>query len=306
MLKAFLSRIVQTVIVVFLLVSVCFFIVHALPGNPFSGERAVDDTVIKKMEASFGLDKPKPEQLARYWKNLLIKQDLGMSMNFKGVPVSKILSNSFPVSFQLGIIAMIIGCGLGFPLGIIAALYKNKFPDYIAMIIAMAGICLPVFVVGPLLQLYVAKPIPFLNIAGWMQPQDVLLPAFTLGLGVAAYIARLMRGGMLEVLSQDYIRTARAKGVSTRDILFKHALRPAIAPTVTYLGPAFAAVMTGSFVVETIFQIPGMGQHFIDAVVAKDIYLILGLVLFYGVLIGLANLIVDLIQISLNPRLRAK
>jgi len=305
MLKAIFSRIGQTLLVVFILVSVCFFIVHALPGNPFSEERAVSDVVIKRMEASFGLDKSIAEQYLIYWKKVLFQGDMGTSFNFKGIPVRDILGQSFPVSFQLGFVAMIIGCGLGMPLGVIAALYKNKFPDYFSMVIAMAGICLPAFVVGPLLQLWIARPIPFLNIAGWMQPQDVLLPALTLGFGVAAYIARLMRGGMLEVLNQDYIRTARAKGVSTYNILMKHALRPAITPTVTYLGPAFAAVMTGSFVVETIFQIPGMGQHFIDAVLAKDIYLILGLVFFYGVLMGLANLAVDLLLLLINPRLRS-
>ena len=305
MIRAIGSRILQTILVVFILVSACLFIVHALPGSPFTEERATSPLYIEKMQEAYGLDKSKPEQLKLYWENLL-NGDMGMSTNFAGTPVNSILKQSFPISFQLGFIAMIFGCGIGMPLGTIAALYKNKFPDYISMFIAMAGICLPAFVVGPLLQLFVAKPISFLNIAGWMRPQDVLLPALTLGFGVAAYIARLMRGGMLEVLNQDYIRTARAKGVSTKDIIFKHALRPAITPTVTYLGPAFAAVMTGSFVVETIFQIPGMGQHFIDAVVAKDIFLILGLVLFYGILMGLVNLAVDLLLIFLNPRLRTK
>ncbi len=305
MYKAILSRILQTLIVVFTLVSVCFLIVHALPGNPFTGERAMDDVVIQRMEASFGLDKPVLVQLGLYWKNLLLHGDMGASMNFKGVPVSSILGQSFPVSFQLGIVAMLMGCGIGMPLGIVAALYRNKWPDYLSMVVAMMGICLPSFVVGPLLQLYVAKPMPMLNIAGWMQAQDVLLPALTLGFGVAAYVARLMRGGMLEVLNQDYIRTARAKGVKTLDILLKHALRPAITPTVTFLGPAFAAVMTGSFVVETIFGVPGMGQHFVDAVTAKDLFLIVGLVLFYGILMGLANLAVDIILMFLNPRLRA-
>lgn len=305
MLKAIFSRIIQTVIVVFLLVTLCFFVVHALPGNPFTEEKAVSDVVIQKMEKSFGLDKSLPQQLLLYWKNLLLTGDMGLSLNFKGTPVTKIIAQSFPISLQLGIVAMIFGCGLGIPLGIIAALYKNKFPDYLAMFIAMAGICLPTFVVGPLLQLFVAKPVPFLNLAGWMLPQDVLLPALTLGFGVAAYIARLMRGGMLEVLNQDYIRTARAKGVKTSKIIFEHALRPAIAPTVTYLGPAFAAVITGSFVVETIFQIPGMGQHFVTSVLSKDIFLVMGLVLFFGLLMGLANLLVDIVLLLLNPRLRS-
>ena len=304
MLKALLSRIIQTILVVFLLVSVCFFIVQALPGNPFTDERATSEAVILRMEKSFGLDQPLLVQLSRYWENIILEGNLGMSMNFMGTPVASIIKQSFPISFKLGFLSMIIGCSIGMPLGILAALYKNKLPDYLAMLIAMVGICLPSFVIAPLLQLNVANRIPFLNVAGWMNPQDILLPALTLGFGVSAYIARLMRGGMLEVLGQDYIRTARAKGVGTSDILFKHALRPAITPTVTYLGPAFAAVMTGSFVVETIFQIPGMGQHFIDAVIAKDIYLILGLILFYGILMGLANLIVDLLLISLNPRLR--
>jgi len=199
MIKAILSRIGQTLLVVFLLVSVCFFCVQLLPGNPFSSEKAVSDTVIQKQMEAFSMDKPLPVQYVIYWKNVLTG-DMGTSMNFRGISVNTILGQSFPVSFQLGLVAMLFGCGLGIPLGILAAMYKNKFPDYTAMFIAMAGICLPAFVVGPLLQLWVATPLPFLNVAGWLEPKDVILPAITLGFGVAAYVARLMRGGMLEVL----------------------------------------------------------------------------------------------------------
>ena len=176
--------------------------------------------------------------------------------------------------------------------------------DYGSMIFAMAGICVPAFVLGPLLQLWIARNFDSLNVAGWERPSDILLPAFTLGVGVAAYVARLTRGGMLDILSQDYIRTARAKGVPTFTILRRHALRPALLPTVTFLGPAFAAIITGSFVVETVFQVPGMGQHFITAVTSKDYFLLQGIVLFYGDLMGGANLLVDIALAAMNPRLR--
>ncbi|MFC4994039.1 ABC transporter permease [Rubritalea tangerina] len=189
-------------------------------------------------------------------------------------------------------------------MGVLAALRKNSWIDYTSMAIAMIGICVPTFVLGPLLQLWIAAKTDWINVAGWDTFADIILPSITLGIGSAAYLARLTRGGMLEILSQDYIRTARAKGVPMIPIIIKHTLRGAMMPAVTFLGPAFAAIITGSFIVETIFQIPGMGQHFVNAVTSKDYALLQGLVIFYGFLMAGANLLVDIALVLLNPRLR--
>lgn len=304
MTKLILSRLIQTLVVVFALVTFTFFAVRAIPGNPFADEKGTSPEEQAALEAYYGLDKPLPIQYLNYWKNILTKGDFGDSLSLKGRKVSELIAQAFPVSFKLGILALLLGVFIGIPLGTIAALYHNKPPDYLAMIFAMAGICIAPFVLGPLFQIYLAKPLSFLNVAGWSRPADIILPAVTLCFGVAAYLARLTRGGMLDVLSQDYIRTARAKGVPPLNILTKHALRPALMPAVTYLGPAFAAIITGSFVVENIFRVPGMGQHFVTGVTSQDYSLVQALVLFYGLLMGLANLLSDLALIVMDPKLR--
>jgi oligopeptide transport system permease protein len=223
----------------------------------------------------------------------------------KGRKVSILIAEAFPVSLKLGFIALLLGMSIGIPLGIIAAIYHNKLQDYLAMMIAMAGICVVSFVLGPIFQVVLAKPLSWLNVAGWSRSSDLILPAITLCFGVAAYLARLTRGGMLDVLSQDYIRSAKAKGVPPLKIITKHALRPALMPAVTFLGPSFAGIISGSFVVENIFLVPGMGQYFVNGILAKDYNLVLGLVLFYGILIGVANLLSDLALIFMDPKLRA-
>ncbi len=304
MLKTILFRLIQTVVVVFLLVTFTFFAVRAIPGNPFASDKATSPEEQAALEAYYGLDKPLPVQYLKYWGNILSRGDFGDSLSMKGRKVSDMIAQSFPISVMLGMVSLLLGVGLGVPLGIIAALNHNKSLDYLAMIIAMAGICVVAFVLGPLFQINIAKPLDWLNVAGWSRPSDIILPAITLSFGVAAYLARLTRGGMLDVLSQDYIRTARAKGVPALQIIRKHALRPALMPAVTYLGPAFAAIITGSFVVENIFLIPGMGQHFVTGITSKDYNLVLALVLFYGILMGIANLLSDLALIFMDPKLR--
>lgn len=304
MLKIILSRILQTLVVVFVLVTFTFFAARAMPGNPFASDKAISAEEQAALEAYYGLDKPKIVQYGHYWKNIITKGDLGDSLSMKGRKVSDMIAESFPVSLTLGALSLTLGILLGVPLGIIAALNHNRFPDYLAMVIAMAGICVVTFVLGPLFQNYFAKPLTFLNVAGWSRPTDIVLPAITLCFGVAAYLARLTRGGMLDVLSQDYIRTARAKGVPPLQIIIKHALRPALMPAVTYLGPAFAGIITGSFVVENIFLVPGMGQHFVTAITSMDFNLILAIVLFYGILMGIANLLSDLALIFMDPKMR--
>lgn len=304
MLKVILSRLLQTTVVVFLLVTFTFFAVRHIPGNPFAGEKATSPEEQAALEAYYGLDKPLPVQYLNYWKNILVDGDFGDSLAMKGRKVSTLIGEAFPVSLKLGLLSLFLGMGIGIPLGIIAALFHNRWQDYLAMVIAMAGICVVTFVLGPIFQLSFAKPLSWLNVAGWQRPSDIILPSITLCFGVAAYLARLTRGGMLEVLSQDYIRSAKAKGVSQFNIIIKHALRPALVPAVTFLGPAFAAIITGSFVVENIFLVPGMGQYFVIGITSKDYNLVLGLVLFYGILMGVANLLSDLALIFMDPKLR--
>ncbi|MEX1116303.1 MAG: ABC transporter permease [Akkermansiaceae bacterium] len=304
MIRIILSRIAQGIITLFVLVTLTFFLVRAMPGSPYAEEKAIPAHVLERMKAYTGLDQPVPVQYFRYLKNLVVHQDLGDLIKKDGIKVSEIIAESFPVSLALGIFSIGIALMVGIPAGVIAAVRKNTCVDYSALAAAMVGICLPSFVIGPLLAVTAGLGLKSLNVAGWASPGDWILPAITLGLINAAYLARLARGGMLDVLNQDYIRTARAKGVSSSRIVIRHALRGGLIPAVAFIGPAFAGMISGSFVIETIFQIPGMGQHFVNAATDREFFLIQGLVLFYGFLIVGANLLADLAQIALNPRLR--
>lgn len=305
MIKLLLRRLAQGVIVIFVLETITFFLVRMLPGNPFLGERKLPQHVIDQLNNLYGLDQSAIVQYYNYWKGILTNGDFGPSLVREGLQVSTIIAEAFPVSLALGICGMFIAIILGIPAGMLSAYYRNRWPDTILMLLAMLGICIPAFVIGPLFGKTLGN-LPGLSVAGWDNPLCIVLPALTLGLINAAYLARLTRGGMLEVLAQDFIRTAKAKGAGTFRILFIHALRSGLLPAVSYLGPAFAALITGSFVVETCFQVPGMGLHFVNATTDRDYFLIQGLVLCYGILIVLANLIVDLALVALNPRLRAQ
>lgn len=304
MLKLLVSRFLQGLLTLFVLITLTFFLVRLMPGSPYTEEKAIPAHILERMKAYTGLDKPLPVQYARYLKNLIVKQDLGDLIRKDGVKVSEVIADSFPVSLALGLASMGIALMVGIPAGVIAAVKKNSPTDFACLSFAMLGICLPSFVIGPLLAVFAGLKLQSINVAGWNSPTDWILPAVTLGFINAAYLARLSRGGMLDVLNQDYIRTAKAKGVPGRKIVIRHALRGGLIPAVAFLGPAFAGMISGSFVIETIFQIPGMGQHFVNAVSDKEYLLIQGLVLFYGFLIVGANLLADLALIALNPRLR--
>ncbi len=304
MLALIISRIGQGFITLLVLVTLTFFLVRAMPGSPYVEEKAIPENALKRMKQYTGLDQPLPVQYFRYLKNLVVNHDLGDLIKKDGVKVSEIIAESFPVSLGLGLLSIGIALMIGIPAGVIAAVRKNTVVDFSCLGFAMIGICLPSFVIGPLLAVTAGLGLKSLNVAGWSSPSDWILPAVTLGLINAAYLARLARGGMLEVLSQDYIRTARAKGAAPGRIVIRHALRGGLIPAVAFIGPAFAGMISGSFVIETIFQIPGMGQHFVNAATDREFFLIQGLVLFYGFLIVGANLLADLAQIALNPRLR--
>ncbi len=303
MLRTIISRLLQGIVVVFCLLLITFVLVRLMPGDPFSGEKAHSEHIIKKNKERFHLDKSYVEQFAVYLGRLA-QGDMGDSP-VKEQPVTKIIKHSFPASLILGIAGITIAILIGIPAGILSALRKNSYIDYGTMVVAMAGISIPSFVIAPLLAGQVATRVPFLKIAGWGDPFDWILPSLTLGLGTAAYLARITRGGMLEVLNQDYIRTARAKGVRPAMIVTKHAIRGGIIPAIAFVGPAFAALITGSFIVETIFQVPGMGQHFVNATKDRDYFLLPGVVILFGTLIVFANLVADIVLVMLNPRLRA-
>lgn len=305
MIRMLFKRFCQGALVIVVLQTITFFLVRQLPGNPFLGERKLPQHIMDQLNNLYGLDQSAWVQYLNYWKGIILHGDFGPSLVREGVQVSDIIAQAFPVSLWLGVLGMLIAVVVGIPAGMLAAYWRNRWPDALIMLCAMVGICIPAFVIAPVFGLTLGMHVPGLSVAGWDDALCAVLPALTLGLVNAAYIARLTRGGMAEVLSADFIRTARAKGVGAARILFVHALRSGLQPAVSYLGPAFAALITGSFVVESCFQVPGMGLHFVNATTDRDYFLIQGLVLCYGVLIVAANLAVDLALVALNPRLRS-
>jgi len=297
------KRFLETIPVLFVIATLTFFMVRLAPGGPFSGEKSIPPEIQKRIEAFYGLNKPLFQQYVDYMGNLL-KGDLGPSFKYATWSVNELIWSAFPVSLELGCYGLAIALLFGLAAGVIAALRPNTVTDHVPMSLAMIGICVPEFVLGPLLILVFGLMLGWFNAAGWDSARDRVLPSITLGAVYAAYIARLGRGGMLEILNQDFIRTARAKGAGSPRIIFRHALRGGLLPVVSFLGPAVAGIITGSFVVETIFQVPGLGRFFVTAAFNRDYTMVLGTVLFYAVLIILLNLVVDIVQVWLNPRLR--
>ena len=303
----FLNRLLQSLLVLFVLFTLTFLLVKALPYGPFQTEKAIPAHIRERIEDYYALNDPLWTQYGRTLVNYLLRGDAGPSLRLEGREVAEVIRHAFPVSLHLGVVAMAFAVALGIPAGVVAARCRNSLLDYALMALAMAGICLPSFVIGPALADVFGRRAQLLPAVGWdrADPATWLLPALTLGLASAAYLSRLTRAGMLDILHQDFIRTARAKGVSEPAILVRHALRGGLVPAVAYLGPAFAATISGSVVIETIFHIPGLGQHFIKAIETGDGPVIQGIVLLYGSLIIAANLLTDLAQLWLNPRLRS-
>jgi oligopeptide transport system permease protein len=303
MIRFVAQRLLQTIPVIWVIITATFFMIRFVPGGPFTAERAVAPEIMRNLEAHYGLNKPLYRQYLDYCASIL-RGDLGPSFKYPTRSVNEIIAEKLPVSVELGLWSLGVALGVGLPLGLLAAVRRNTWVDYLCSSVSMTGICIPTFVMGPLLILIFAIHFGWFNASGWYGPLDRVLPSLTLGSVYAAYVARLTRGGMLEVLSQDYIRTARAKGASEVRVLLKHALRGGLAPVVSFLGPAIAGIVTGSFVIETIFQIPGIGREFVNSAFNRDYTLVLGTVVLYaGFLIGM-NLVVDVVQVWLNPKLK--
>ena len=306
MLRFIISRLLQAIPVIFIVITATFFLVRAAPGGPFDAEKVVLPEVKRALEAQYKLDLPLYEQYFAYLTDLALGE-LGPSFKYPGRSVNEILFSGLPVTAELGFYALLIALIIGVTAGVLASLKPNTRQDYIPMSLAMIGICMPSFLLGPLLVLVFGIYLEWLPISGWGSiPGDKILPSITLGAAYAAYVARLSRAGMLEILSQDYIRTARAKGLPEWQVVSKHALRGGLIPVIAFLGPAFAGLLAGSFVVETIFQIPGLGRFYVQAAFNRDYTMILGTTVFLSTLIVLFNLISDVAAAWLNPRLRSQ
>jgi oligopeptide transport system permease protein len=291
--------------VLFVIVSLSFFIMRLAPGGPFDQDRALPEQVRANIEARYHLSDPLWKQYLRYLGDVL-HGDLGPSFRYPDRTVNELLGLGLPVSLLLGVCAMAVALCLGGTAGVLAGVRRNSLADYCTMSCALFGVSIPNFVLGPILMLVFALGLGWLPVAGWGTWRHLVLPSFTLGAFYAAYVARLTRAGVLEVIGQDFIRTARAKGLREVTVVLRHALPSAILPVVTYLGPASAAVLTGSVVVETVFSIPGIGRYFVGGALNRDYTMVLGTVVSYSVLLVCFNLVVDILYAYLDPRVQVQ
>ncbi|SHI52977.1 ABC transporter permease [Propionispora hippei] len=303
MLRYILHRLLSSLVVLLAIVTITFLLMHSIPGGPFTGEKNLSPTVKKNIEERYRLNDPLWQQYRDYVVHLA-SFDLGPSFKYEGRTVNAIIQESFPISLQLGSLSIVLAVLFGIPAGAVAALRQNSWQDYLTMLLATLGVSVPGFVFATLLIYLFAIKLQWLPAALWNGPAHMILPALALASQPAAFIARLTRSSLLEVLAQDYIKTAKAKGLSQTAILFRHALKNALIPVVTYLGPMAASIITGSFVIENIFAIPGLGRHFVTSIYNRDYTVILGITVFYSALVILFNLLVDLIYPLLNPRIQ--
>ena len=298
-----LKRIALAIVTIWAVITITFFLMHSIPGNPFRSESKMPPQVYQNLLKKYGLDKPVSEQYVIYLKNLL-KGDLGDSMKSRVETVNDMVKRGFPVSLEIGAQALLIAIVLGPALGSLAALYQNKFPDYLSKIVAIIGISVPSFIMGTILIQFVARNISFFPIGGWGTWRHSLLPSFALSLMPLATMARLMRSSMLEVLGQDYIKTAKSKGLKRSAVILKHAVRNAVLPIISILGTTISNLLVGSFVIEKIFGIPGLGRFFVQSISNRDYTLIMGTTIFYAIVLVTMLLIVDIAYMFIDPRIK--
>lgn len=307
MLRYALLRLLGAIPTLLLVIALAFLMVHAAPGGPFDNERVLAPEIEENIARAYHLDEPLPQQFWRYLSGI-VRGDLGPSYRYRDHTVSELIANAFPLSLRLGSMAMLLALVVGIAAGSFAALRRNSLIDRLVMTAAMTGMSIPVFVFAPVLVLFFAVKLQWLP-AGWSGnegPARFVLPVLSLALPQIAYIARLMRASMIDVLASDFIRTARAQGLGAQAIIRYHALKPAMLPVLSYMGPAIAAILTGSVVVEEIFGIPGLGQFFVRGALNRDYTLVLGIVIFYATLIVCLNLVVDILYGAIDPRIRRR
>lgn len=303
MVRYIIERLILMVITLWLIASLTFLMMKAVPGDPFASESNLPDQVIRNLRAYYHLDDPLHTQYMNYMKNI-ITLDLGLSMKYESRSVNDIIMEGFPVSAQLGLQALIVAVIVGLVMGTTAGLWQNRWIDYVVMVVAVIGISIPSFVLAPLLQKYLGVELELLPIATWDGFASTIMPTIALAVMPLATITRLMRSSMVETLTQDYIRTARAKGLPPQRVIVRHTIRNSILPIVTILGPLAVNVLTGSFVVESIFSIPGIGKYFIDSITNRDYPLIMGITLFYSILLIVVNFLVDICYGWIDPRIK--
>lgn len=336
MLRFVVRRLLWMILVLFVVSLITFVLLRLVPGGPFQTERGVPAPVLQALERRFGLDRSLPEQYLVYMSNILVPRitgsefrrsltddylinidlpmfgedtafrwmNFGPSLTVRSRTVNMILVDNLPISFQLGFAAIMVALAIGVPAGVISALKRNTVWDYTGMGFAIIGVSIPVIIMGPILQYFFGVQLRLLPTTGWGTIQHVLMPAFALGFAQSALLARLTRASLLQVMNEDFIRTARAKGLTERRVIILHALKNSLIPVVTVLGPLFAALVTGTFVTETIFGIPGMGRYFVTAVTNRDYTVVMGTILLYATFLVFGNLFVDIVYAWLDPRIR--
>ncbi len=308
MARYFIRRVLSLITTLLIIVTLSFFMIRLAPGGPFAREKEVPELILQNLLKRYHMDEPLGKQYLRYLGDI-IRWDLGPSFRYRDVTVNEIIDQGLPVSMTLGITSLLLAVISGVSVGIISALKQNKWPDYVAVSVAVVGISVPLFVMGPVLQLFIGMRLKLLPMGQWISVHGwkaVILPAITLSFPYFAYIARLSRASILEVLRSDYIRTARAKGLKESVVVWKHVLKGALLPVVTYLGPAFSGIVTGSVVIESVFLVPGIGRPFIQSAINRDYTLIMGEVVVYSIILIMANLIVDIVYGFLDPRISYK
>lgn len=303
MTKYLLKRLGMSLVTLWAIITITFFLMHAVPGNPFAKEGKMPKVVYENLQKKYGLDKPLGQQYLIYLKNLA-KGDFGDSMKSRVETVNEMIKRGFPVSARIGMQALIVALIFGPALGALAALYQNKFPDYMSMVLAIIGISVPSFIMGTIFIQFIARNVSWIPIGGWGTWQHTILPTLALSMMPLAYMARLMRSSMLEVLGQDYIKTAKSKGITKSAVIIKHAVRNAILPVVSILGTTISNLLVGSFVIEKIFGIPGLGLFFVKSINNRDYTLIMGTTIFYAIILIALLFIVDLAYMLIDPRIK--
>lgn len=303
MFRYVINRFIHMLVSLFVLISATFFLMKAIPGDPFTAEKKIPAKILERLYAQYNLDKPVFEQYTLYLKNI-IQGDFGISMKMLNQDVSRIIAQTFSSSLKLGVVAIIVAIIVGVVLGMLAALYHRKLIDNVAMVMAVLGIAVPSFVVASLFQYLFAYHWKLFPVMGFSGPLNYVLPVIALTASPIAVIARLTRSSMLEVLHADYIKTAKAKGLNWMTILFRHVLRNGIMPVVTYVGPMTANIITGSVVIEQIFGIGGIGKQFVQAINTRDYPIIMGITIFYGVILMVARFLTDIAYVAIDPRIK--
>jgi oligopeptide transport system permease protein len=304
MFKYTLKRIAISLLTIFIVITATYFLIRAIPGGPFTGEKKLAPSILENLNKKFGLNKPLGQQYTTYVSTIITKGDLGPSMQYEGTTVNDVIKKFFPVSARLGLASVIFSLVFGVLLGILSALKENKWQDRVSMVISTIGVTVPSFVMATLLTYFFAIKFKIFPAIGLKTPASYVLPTIALGGYSMAFVSRLSRSSLVEVLRQDFIRVAKAKGLSQRVVISKHALRNSMIPIITYVGPLLASVLTGSFVVESIFGIPGLGREFVTSIGNRDYTLIMGLTIFYCAFLVVCNLIVDILYGFVDPRIK--